>query len=244
MPGKVWTKVRIIAAIRQLRMQGADLSPTAVQIEHSALFSSARSRSHFGSWRAAVEAAGFNYDEIKRVKQCWTREEIITRICELHGAGEDLLDPQFKVRHRSLYLAACAHRYFGSWRRAVEGAGLDHGKMRESRVWTKTRILRTIKRLAKEGQPLGWAYIEQHEPGIYRAARRKENFGSWANALSEAGITEAHPRLSRPTHQAPAMHMSGGDEEEQPIEAAQSDESTAKMGDAQPATAAAEAVKF
>ena len=244
MPGKVWTKVKIIAAIKQLHMQGADLSPTAVQIEHSALFSSARSRSHFGSWRAAVEAAGFKYDEIKRVKQRWTRDEIITRICELHDAGEDLLDPNFKVRHRSLYLAACAHRYFGSWRRAVEGAGLNHEKMRESRVWTKPRILRTIKQLAREGQPLGWAYIEQHEPGIYRAARRKENFGSWANALNAAGVTESHPRLSRTTHQAPALLMSGNDEEEHPVESALSAEQSTKMEEAHPATAPTTVVKF
>ena len=214
MPGKVWTKAKIIAAIKQLHLQGADLSPTAVQIEHSALFSSARSGSHFGSWRAAIEAAGFNYDEFKRVKQCWTRDEIVKRIRELHDGGEDLLDPNFKVRHRNLYLAACAHRYFGSWRRAVEGAGLDHEKMRESRVWTKARILRTIKSLASEGKPLGWAYIEQHEPGIYRAARRKENFGSWANALLEAGVEEAHPRLARITHQAPTLRMAGADEDE------------------------------
>ena len=243
MPGKVWTKIRIVATIKQLHLQNADLSPTAVQIEHSALFSSARSRSHFGSWRAAIEAAGFNYDEIKRVKQRWTREEIVARICELHGSGEDLLDPQFKVRHRSLYLAACAHRYFGSWRRAVEGAGLNHEKMRESRVWTKTRILRTIKRLAKEGQPLGWAYIEQHEPGIYRAARRKENFGSWANALLEAGVTELHPRLPQPTHHAPAMLMSGAGGEDVPIEATP-DEQASKMGDAQAATSPVRAIEF
>ncbi len=211
MPGKVWTKVKIIAAIKQLHMQGADLSPTSVQIEHSALFSSARSASHFGSWRAAVEAAGFNYDEFKRVKQRWTRAEIIKRICELHADGEDLLDPEFKATHRSLYLAACAHRYFGSWRRAVEGAGLDYEEMREAHVWTQQRILRTIERLAHEGQPLGWAYIEQHEPGIYRAARRKENFGSWANALREAGVEESHPRVSAATHNAPALQMSGKD---------------------------------
>ena len=243
MPGKVWTKITIVAAIRQLHMKGADLSPTAVQIEHSALFSSARSRSHFGSWRVAVEAAGFNYDEIKRVKQRWTRDEIITRICELHEAGEDLLAPDFKARHRSLYLAACAHRYFGSWRRAIGAAGLNHEKMRESRVWTKPRILRTIQRLAREGKPLGWAYIEQHEPGIYRAARRKENFGSWANALTEAGVSESHPRLPRSTHQAPTLHMSST--EEQPVEPATTDDETpAKIGDAQAATATEEVVEF
>lgn len=188
MPGRVWTKEKLVAEIKRLHVDGVDLSPTAIQRTHSALFSSARSRSHFGSWRAAIEAAGLNYDDLKRVKQRWNREEILARIRELHSQGHDLLDPRFKIKNRSLYLAACAHRYFGSWRRAVQAAGLNHEQMRESRVWTRSRILRTIQDLHSEGQPLGWAFIEEHEPGIYRAARRKENFGSWANALAAAGV--------------------------------------------------------
>ncbi len=221
MPGRVWTKERLIAEIKRLYDEEVDLSPTSIQKTHSALFSSARSRSHFGSWRAAIEAAGLNYDDLKRVKQRWNREEILTRIRELHAQGHDLLDPKFKVKNRSLYLAACAHRYFGSWRRAVQAAGLDHETMREGRIWTRARILRTIQQLSAEGRPLGWAYIEEHEPGIYRAARRKENFGSWAAAISAAGVDSIAPStgISLPTaSQVPAtMMMSApGDQPETP----------------------------
>lgn len=222
MPGRVWTKKKLVAEIKRLYDEDVDLSPTAIQKSHSALFSSARSRSHFGSWRAAIEAAGLDYDDLKRIKQRWNREEILMRIREMHAQGHDLLDPRFKIRNRSLYLAACAHRYFGSWRRAVQAAGLDHETMRESRVWTRTRILRTIQQLAQEGKPLGWAYIEEHEPGIYRAARRKENFGSWAGALQAAGI-EQTPLRGRVaggrtlTHIAPTLMMSApGDQCETP----------------------------
>lgn len=191
MPGRVWTQERLIETIRQLNEQGVDLSPTAIQKTHGALFSSARSRSHFGNWRDAIQAAGLSYDEIKRVKQRWSREEILQQIKQCHTCGEDLLHPSFKEKHRSLYLAACAHRYFGSWRRAIRAAGLDHETMRESRVWTKARILRTIQEMQEQGQPLGWAHIKNVCPGIYRAARRKENFGSWHNALIAAGIEPA-----------------------------------------------------
>jgi len=190
MPSRVWTKEKLVTQIQKLHQEGVDLSPTSMQDTHSALFASARSSSHFGSWRAAIEAAGLDYSTFKRVKQQWTREEILLRIREMNAQGHDLLDPRFKTRHRSLYLAACAHRYFGSWKRAVEAAGLDHGQMRESRFWTHARILRTIQELAAQNKPLGWAFIEEHEPGIYRAARRKENFGSWASALRAAGITQ------------------------------------------------------
>jgi len=209
MPGRVWTKDKLIAEIKKLHREGVDLSPTSIQRTHSALFSSARSSSHFGSWRAAMEAAGFDYDNFKRVKQRWTRDEILERIREMNAQGHDLLDPRFKTRNRSLYLAACAHRYFGSWRRAVEAAGLDHERMRESRVWTQGRILRTIQDLAAQGKPLGWAYIEEHEPGIYRAARRKENFGSWAAALQAAGVDGGRAAVTEPVQSQPVMMMSG-----------------------------------
>ncbi|RYX81806.1 hypothetical protein EON83_22365 [bacterium] len=209
MPGRVWTKDKLIAEIKKLHREGVDLSPTSIQRTHSALFSSARSSSHFGSWRSAMEAAGFDYDNFKRVKQRWTREEILERIREMNAQGHDLLDPRFKTRNRSLYLAACAHRYFGSWRRAVEAAGLDHERMRESRVWTQGRILRTIQDLATQGKPLGWAYIEEHEPGIYRAARRKENFGSWAAALQAAGVDGSRASISEPVHSQAVMMMAG-----------------------------------
>lgn len=189
MPGRVWTRDKLVGEIKKLHKQGVDLSPTAIQETHGALFSSARSRSHFGNWRDAIEAAGLDYEGIKRVKQRWSHEEILDQIRKHHAAGEDLLDPHFKLKHRGLYLAACAHRYFGSWRRAVQAAGLDHETMRETRIWTRARITRCIQDLAKEGKPLGWAYVEMHCPGIYRAARRKENFGSWHEALLAAGAT-------------------------------------------------------
>lgn len=191
MPGRVWTKDKLIETIKRLNDEGVDLSPTSIQKTHGALFSSARSRSHFGNWRDAVQAAGLEYDDIKRVKQRWSKESIIEQIRQHHRNGDDLLNPQFKLRYRSLYLAACAHRYFGSWRRAIQAAGLDHETMRESRIWTQARIVRSIQDLAQEGKPLGWAYVEMHCPGIYRAARRKENFGSWHSALLAAGAKPA-----------------------------------------------------
>ena len=213
MPGKVWTKAKLLMAIKKLHRQGADLSATGVQKEHSALFSSARSRSHFGSWRAALEAAGLDYNDFKRIKQSWTRDKILEGIRKLHREGEDLLDPAFRTRHRSLYLAACAQRYYGSWRRAVKAAGLDHEKLRENRIWTKRRILRTIQQMGHEGKPLGWAYIEQHKPGIYRAARRKENFGSWADALRAAGLDDHVSRASIQRDQRAQMQLESSEED-------------------------------
>ena len=191
---RVWSRERLMARILELHVLGVDLSPTSIQIVDSALFSSARSRSHFGSWRRAIEECGLDYECIKRVQRRWSHESILQAICAQHQAGENLLHPDFKTRQRSLYLAACAHRYFGSWRRAVSAAGLDHETMRESRFWTRARIERTIRELNERGDNLSWSSVEKQCPGIYRAARRAENFGSWQGALFAAGVV-AKPEL-------------------------------------------------
>src|SRR4028118_1077121 len=102
MPERVWTKEKLVEKIRELDKQGVDLSPTAIQRTHGALFASARSRSHFGSWRAAIEAAGIPYDQIKRVRQRWSREEIVKQIREFHVKGEELLDPRSTAAHRPI----------------------------------------------------------------------------------------------------------------------------------------------
>jgi hypothetical protein len=188
MPRRVWTREKLIEHIRELHAQGADMSAAATMRRDSSLFASARSRSHFGSWSAAIAAAGLDYDGIRRIHHRWSRDEIVRQIRAHYEDGQDLLAPEFKDKYRDLYLAACSQRYFRSWRNAIVAAGLDHEKMREKYVWTQDRILRTIREMHREGERLSWSHIEESCPGIYRAARRPENFGSWRNALTVAGV--------------------------------------------------------
>ncbi len=193
MAGNRWTAEKIIAEIRRLYEQGVDLSPTGIRKTHSALFSSARSKSHFGSWRAAIKKAGLDYSKIKRGEQVWSKEKIIRELVSAYERGEDLLSADFKQRHKKLYSAACAKRYFGSWRKAIEAAGLDYQKIRGQHFWSKEKIIQTIRELKRQGHPLNWSAINKDCPSLYRAARRKENFGSWKKALRAAGVDVALP---------------------------------------------------
>lgn len=194
MAGRKWTQEKIIETILRLHEEGVDLSPTGIRKTHSALFSSARSKSHFGSWRAAVTAAGLDYSKVKRGEQVWSPELIIEGVRKAYEAGEDLLSVEFKNRNKKLYSAACAKRYFGSWRKTLTAAGLDYEHMRAAHFWSKPKIIAKIRELHQQGEPLNWSNISKICPGLYRAARRKENFGSWRNALKAAGFDPGEPR--------------------------------------------------
>ena len=194
MAGRVWTKEKIVECIQRLHQAGVDLSPTGIQKTHSALFSSARSQSHFGNWRSAILAAGLDYEEIKRGGDVWMREDILAGIRQAYAQGQDILGAEFKEKNKKLYLAACAKRYFGSWKAAIIGAGLDYEEIRGRRFWNRERIIEKIIELNQRGEKMIWSWLDRTYPDLYRAARRKENFGSWRNALAAAEISYQEAR--------------------------------------------------
>lgn len=217
MAGNRWTAEKIIATIRELHEQGVDLSPTGIRKTHSALFSAARSKSHFGSWRTAIQRAGLDYSKIKRGEQVWSRQKIVRALQRAYEQGEDLLSSRFKQRNKKLYSAACARRYFGSWRKAIEAAGLAYHRIRGQHFWSREKIVATIRELHRQGHRLCWSAVNQDYPSLYRAARRRENFGSWKMALRAAGVGTAEPAggtqwtTKRIIEEIRRLHRSGED---------------------------------
>jgi len=56
---KQWTRQRIVEEIRQMHSSGVDLS------QRNVMQVNGRGR-YYGTWRAAVEAAGIDYDTVRR----------------------------------------------------------------------------------------------------------------------------------------------------------------------------------
>ena len=79
-----------------------------------------------GSWRAAVEAAGLNYEGAAPHQRKWRRPRIVAAITQLHQQDEDLSYTGMKQHHPYLLVAARRADTFGSWQAAVEAAGLDY----------------------------------------------------------------------------------------------------------------------
>ena len=131
---------------------------------------------HFGSWGAAVEAAGFDYDEV--VWKPMSADDLITTIRELADAGDALVLGD----HREL--SAPAHRHFGTWEAAVEAAGRT---IPDRRKWSPENVIKLILAEIEAGHSMGGGAVNKRNPNLYAAGRRR--FGSWTAAV-EAATTQ------------------------------------------------------
>ena len=114
-----WDDDSIIAEIRRLKEEGADLSSKKMDETANPLIATARRR--FGNWGAAVERAGIDYSAIRRRRR-WTRELVLEEIRQLRATGSDLRSGEVRHQHPALFAAACKARFFGSWTKALQAA--------------------------------------------------------------------------------------------------------------------------
>lgn len=179
-----WSQDSIALEIVSMYESGETMNYAGIAANNLALLRAATR--YFGTWEAAVSYAGLDYDSIRRYKS-WNRERIIARIQELHAQNADLswrnvcvnIDPQ-------LAAAATKKSHFGSWREALEAAGLDYDAIRRYREWDDERILQMVRDFHLEGKELNAKSMEAEDITLITAARRR--FDSWHQALTAAGL--------------------------------------------------------
>src|SRR5438270_9661253 len=114
----------------------------------------------------------------------------------MHNAGEDL--NYATIAQQQVALLRAATRYFGSWRAAVEFAGLGYEDIRKYKMWSKERILERIKELHGKGEDLSWRHVSTEvDPQLAAAATKRKHFGSWRNAITSAGLKYSDIRRYR-----------------------------------------------
>ena len=189
-----WTKETIAAEIQKLSKDGVILNYAKIAEEHVALLRAATR--YFGSWRDAVDYAGIQYDGVRKYRT-WSKDKIVERIQELHKQGVDLswrhvstqVDPQ-------LAAAATKRQHFGSWRGAIEAAGLQYSDVRRYRQWDEATIIALLKDLHAQGKDLNAKSVEEIDITLITAARRR--FDSWDKALTAAGLDASKIVLRKP----------------------------------------------
>jgi len=191
-----WTKAKLIAEIKKRHEAGLPLNASAVSKGEDAdrkLYVAARSKNHFGSWAAALEAAGVDPEEVVKYEN-WTKAKVITEIKKRQQAGHPL--NAWAVQggedaDRKLYVAAKSKNHFGSWEAALRAAGVDPDEVVKHESWTKEKVIREIKNRQQRGHPLNTREVikgEHSDNKLYAAAISKRRFGSWESALEAAGV--------------------------------------------------------
>ena len=182
----VWDKPTILASLKKLHKQGADLSYNALARQQQSLVSAAAY--HFGSYRSAVEKAGVDYAGIVR-RPRWTKAGIVKLIKEAAKASQPLHWSAITKRRDELGKAAFASlqpRLFGSWDRALHAAGLDAEDVNRYRKWTRESVASRLRARNRDAGAMNSGAVQRDDPGLHAAAVR--HFAGYDQALRAAKL--------------------------------------------------------
>lgn len=112
-----WNRERIIQEIQHHAKAGRALHAHAMQAHANDLVSAATY--HFGSWRQALEASGFDPTHIQASRR-HSPDSVVKEIQALMQVDQDLRDVAIRRHYRPLYWAS--QKYFGSWKHALQQA--------------------------------------------------------------------------------------------------------------------------
>jgi hypothetical protein len=119
----------------------------------------------------------------------WTKQSIIRELKRLHKSGSPLSYNALAKRKQALLSAAAYH--FGSYRKAVERAGIAYNEVVRRPRWTKQTIIALIKKARRKDQDLSWSAVITRRDELAKAAfasLQPRLFGKWVRALQAAGL--------------------------------------------------------
>ncbi|HET6251231.1 MAG TPA: hypothetical protein VFE47_26345 [Tepidisphaeraceae bacterium] len=119
----------------------------------------------------------------------WDKSEIVKTLKKLHKDGVDLSYNALAATQQSLVSAAAYH--FGSYRKAIEKAGIEYHSVIRRPRWTKAAIIALVKSAKRQGEDLHWSSVTQRRDELGKAAfasLQPRLFGSWDRALTAAGL--------------------------------------------------------
>jgi hypothetical protein len=141
----------------------------------------------FGSWNAALQAAGFNRPRPPTVSD----DQIIAALQAYHRRHQ-ISPMRSDWQHVGSPNSATIEKRFGSWNAALAAAGLPPRRVR--RVWTNREVIDGLRRFAADhGRPLrasdriGWLSVY---PSPALVVTR---FGSLSAGLHKAGLEPGNP---------------------------------------------------
>lgn len=173
-----WDEDTIISDIRALHREGKSLAHSKAP---SKLVNAASRR--FGTWRGAVEAAGYDYDRVRLVREPYGRDELLSLLRDLHMRA-----PETTLAELHDHPANEAwKREFGSIEDAARAAGLHDWPVRAlGPLMEADEVLTAIRKLHRSGRSLASSHVDADDSHLHKSALRR--FGTWHDALIAAGL--------------------------------------------------------
>lgn len=180
---KVWTAEMIESHIHMTHDNKEPLNSHYYATQYPSVYAAAERL--FGSWGEAINACGFNYNEIRKYK-VWNRSKVTETIREMAQAGKNISSQKAQKEHKSLYMAAI--RYYRSLGKAVMAAGIDYRSVRKRRSMSVREIKEEILRLHKANVDLSYCNMRANYQYLLAYGMKKLGEGSWATARRVCGI--------------------------------------------------------
>ncbi|MCG1004945.1 MULTISPECIES: homing endonuclease associated repeat-containing protein [Halobacterium] len=193
-----WSDEELLEDLRVLA-DALGHSPTATEYrelggEHDSAY-----YERFGSWANALATAGLE----PYFTSSSSREELraeLRRVAE--SLGETPSTSQMnEVGH---YSVDTYYQHFESWPDAIAAAGLEE---RTPQKIPTEDLLAELQRLAREVEDPPPSTSQMDAEGEYSAWTYKNRFGSWSNALEQAGLEPREPRTPQPANKIPAEDL-------------------------------------
>jgi hypothetical protein len=189
------TRAEVIRQIVDRESTTNALLEATVREENAELHAEACAQ--FGTWETALKYAGV---DIKRLVQevKYSHPAIIREIRRLVSGPVKLTAAAVSRRNRRLYHAAIRH--FGSWRQALEAAGVNPNNIRtysKQERPSRQDIIDILLERAAQGLALRWIDVCCENRAL--AVVVKTTFKSWSKALHAAGLISQPRRHKLPT---------------------------------------------
>jgi hypothetical protein len=145
-----WDRARICEALRELDRRKTPLWSRSIRQSHPKLYAAARH--WFGMYSQAIAAAGLDYKMVRQMEPGrWNRKTVAAELRKMHRQKIPMHHAAIDRERGDLMLAA--YRYYGSYKAAVEAAGLSYDRIRVRKMpsWDKKRVLARLRQF-KEGK--------------------------------------------------------------------------------------------
>ncbi|WP_423743545.1 homing endonuclease associated repeat-containing protein [Haladaptatus sp. SPP-AMP-3] len=163
-----------------------DRTPTREDMRERGTHSPSTYLERFGSWQTAVKEAGLT-PRTRGVKV--SEDELLRALSEL-AESLDRIPTSTEMAEQGRFSPSTYRRRFGSWNEAIERAGLSETFDKSTpRRFSDQEMRDELRRMAGV---LGRSptSTEMDELGEYSAATYRRRFGSWVNALADAGLCQ------------------------------------------------------